>query len=232
MIPKIIHQIWIQGSDKIPTHLKQHCQNCQEINSNFKFIMWDENSIKNLLIENFSQAYVDMYDHFQVFAQKADFARYAILYIYGGIYMDMDIICKKNLIPFLNNGFFHTNYPFQILFTRYMNHVIGSRPYHPIFLTIFYNIFANRHLSNNVTKSTGTDLFYHAINQYKKQNPINDIVQIENKYLNPCQMYNSSNCANTCDECYVVHTAESSWSQFNRTFKKIFQTISNIFQKN
>ena len=46
MIPNIIHQIWIQGRDKIPNELQDHYRSCREINKNFRHILWDERKIR------------------------------------------------------------------------------------------------------------------------------------------------------------------------------------------
>src|SRR5665648_300106 len=97
MIPNIIHQIWLQGKSSIPTDLKIYYDGCSKVNNNFTHMFWDEYLIKKLLLNKFGPDYVALYDFYQVFAQKADFARYAILSVYGGIYLDMDTLCKKNL---------------------------------------------------------------------------------------------------------------------------------------
>src|SRR6187399_325467 len=97
MIPKIIHQIWLQGYDNIPAELKNDHENCKIVNNDFEYIVWDKDKIKKLLDDKFGKDYSDLFDTYKIFAQQADFARYAILYVYGGIYLDMDILCKKNL---------------------------------------------------------------------------------------------------------------------------------------
>nr|AEX62747.1 uncharacterized glycosyl transferase [Moumouvirus Monve] len=113
MIPNILHQIWIQGYDKIPDDLKKYFINCQKVNNNFEHILWDDDKIRKLLIDKFDPEYLETYDYFKVPAQKADFARYAILYTYGGIYLDMDMVCRKNLESLLQYNFFSHHTCFQ-----------------------------------------------------------------------------------------------------------------------
>ena len=131
--------------------------------------------IEKLLVTNFTQDFLETYRNYKIFAQKADFARYAILYVYGGIYLDMDMMCKKNLSHFLKYNFFFTNYAMQSWIKRYLNGIIGSRPQHPIFLTIFKNIFLRKNIAHNVMESTGPGLFYYAVQEYVRNNPNNDI---------------------------------------------------------
>lgn len=224
MIPKIIHQIWIQGYDNLPTRLRKYHNLCKEINNDFTHIFWDDDSIKYFLLHNFDQNCVDTYNQYPIFAQKSDFARYHILYIYGGIYLDMDMICKKNLSVFLKNDFFITSYILPDVFKRYLNGIIGSKPLHPVFLIIFDKMNERLFDINNITRSTGTDLFYYAINSYKKK----DITIIPMKYLHPCNMYDNDDCANKCKDCYIVHADDSSWSPSLKSAKKLIKNIHII----
>lgn len=222
-IPKIIHQIWLQGYDQIPTKLKMYHEHCKNINNNFKYIFWDDKKITKLLMENFGKEYVELFNHYQYMAQKADFARYAILYVYGGIYLDMDTMCKKNLFNFLQHKFFftRTNDLPNIIYPRYQTGIIGSVAKHPIFPIIFQNMFSRKQHAKNVTYSTGTRLFYDSINEYQKNNPNDKITIIDPKYLHPCGIFDDEMCKYTCDECYIAHTNYSSWSPFMRMLKYI-----------
>lgn len=214
MIPKIIHQIWIQGYDKIPLELLTYHQNCIRINGDFKYYFWDNTKIRNFLLEYFGKNYLDLYDDYTIFAQKADFARYAILYILGGIYLDMDMLCKKDLSIFLNYNFFLTPYVDYLKKKKFLNGIIGSRPKHPVFINIFTNIFKRKDSKKSVTYTTGTKLLFDSIMEYIEKNPNNDVSLINTKHLHPCSVFNfnNENCKNECVDCYVVHTDYSSWS--------------------
>jgi mannosyltransferase OCH1-like enzyme len=226
MIPKIIHQIWLQGYDSIPIELRDHHEKCKEVNKDFEHIFWDEEKIKKMLQKNFGEKYVAAYEYYQIFAQKADFARYAILYVHGGIYLDMDTICKKNLDAFINLNFFTTTAgdSFYGLYKRYHNAVIGTIAYHPLFLIMFDNIFSRMQYANNVTYSTGTRLFYDSIKQYLETHE-NDITIIDPKYLHPCGIQSGPDCENNCDDCYIVHTNHSSWSNTAKIIKYLSKNI-------
>lgn len=211
MIPKIIHQIWIQGYDSVPEQLKKYHENCKKINHDFEYIVWDDTMITNLLDSHFTPKYAETYHGYKIFAQKADFARYAILYVYGGIYLDMDMVCRKNLDPFLNYDLFFTKDAFYFLYRRYLNGIIGSLPKHPIFKYIFKNIFERKNNADNVTYSTGTRLFFDSVKQYMKDTNDTKVAIIDSKYLHPCQTYDKSDCPFTCQECFVAHTNHGSW---------------------
>jgi len=225
-IPKIIHQVWLQGHDKIPTNLKIYHDGCKNINDNFESIFWDEVKIKKFLLEHFGQKYVDTFNLFPVFAQKTDFARYAILYIHGGIYLDMDTLCRKNLSPFLGLTFFTTiaGDGFYEIYKRYHNAIIGTVPKHPLFKIILKNIFDRLVYLNNVTYSTGTRLFYDSVKEYR-QTYKDDITIVDPKYLHPCGIFNNELCPFTCDDCYVSHINYSSWSPVSKSFQSIVKNF-------
>lgn len=211
MIPRIIHQIWIQGFDKAPVKLQTYSQECQRVNSDFQYIFWDEKSITKLL-ESFSKKFLDLYNNYHIFAQKADLARYVILYIYGGIYLDMDMVCRRNLEPFLKHKFFCTTDSFYYLSKRYLNGVIGCVPEHSVFRYIFDNILKRVHNSDNVTWSTGTGLLFDSVKEYLATEGHNDIDIVPSKYLHPCQTYDNELCPYTCTDCYVAHLNTGSWN--------------------
>ena len=226
MIPKLIHQIWIQGYNNIPSQLKMYQSGCENINDDFKFVIWDDDKIKDFLKKYFEKEYLELYNKYNIYAQKADFARYAILYIYGGIYLDMDMLCRKNLSPFLKHNFFcaKNNYPF--FWKRYLNGIVGTIPKHPVFLFVFKNIFLRQNRANDVTYSTGTGLFFDSVNEYMKTTDEPNITFIDTKYLHPCHTFDSEFCPYTCDSCYVAHIHYGSWySDSEKYFKKNIKMI-------
>jgi mannosyltransferase OCH1-like enzyme len=95
-IPKIIHQIWFQGEDNIPPNLLEHHNTWIKINPDYEIIVWDQIKIENLV--NKQDKWIkETYFFYSKMIQKIDFAKYVILYNYGGIYMDMDIKCIQSL---------------------------------------------------------------------------------------------------------------------------------------
>ena len=101
-IPKIIHQIWI-GPKKPPYQFL----NTWKLNHpDWEYILWTEDKLIN---EKFTNEY--LINNIDIITVKSDLIRYELLYKYGGIYMDADIICKKKLDDFfLDNDLFSTYY--------------------------------------------------------------------------------------------------------------------------
>lgn len=95
MTPKIIHQIWYQGVDKIPQNLQNNSNKIINLHKNWKYMIWDNNSIKKYFKNN--HRILTTYNKLKYLHQKVDFMKYCILYNFGGVYMDMDINALKSL---------------------------------------------------------------------------------------------------------------------------------------
>ena len=100
MIPKIIHQIWFQGKDKLPRRYNSYVKNIKKLHPQWEYKMWDHKSMKHLIKTEASE-FLDTYENFNYMIQKIDFFRYVVLYLQGGVYLDTDIYLFKPLDNFL-----------------------------------------------------------------------------------------------------------------------------------
>jgi len=173
-IPKLLFLTYYD-KNKIPKHV---------INRFFMFtknefriyILDDKDAISFFKTYNFPQAVVQKYNSLKKGAHKADLLRYCLLYIYGGVYLDI----KTELIENLTTSFdFDTTYPLSthVLYTLndFMNvttyqGIMVSTPRNPIFKTLIYNLINTSNLI--------IDLNYHIFVQqckyildYYKQDP-------------------------------------------------------------
>jgi mannosyltransferase OCH1-like enzyme len=86
-IPKIIHQIWI-GPKSLPNKYKNWMKSWIKFNPEYKYILWQDKDIERLKMINHQK-----YKEAKNPGIKSDIARYEILYLYGGIYIDTDFEC-------------------------------------------------------------------------------------------------------------------------------------------
>ena len=100
-IPHIIHQIWFQGYDNIPKHLLEYHNSWVEKHPDYEIIVWDEERMNNLVDEIGWMS--DLYYGYEKMIQKIDIIKYVILYYFGGIYVDIDIMCIKPLDELLTS---------------------------------------------------------------------------------------------------------------------------------
>ena len=88
-IPKIIHQIWTQGCDKIPEKYHKYIDGWKSI-KDYQYMCWSDDTIKELL-RNYDESLIQVYDYFTLPQQRSDFGRCLLLYLFGGFYIDIDI---------------------------------------------------------------------------------------------------------------------------------------------
>ena len=98
-IPKIIHQIWL--GCPYPEKYKALTDIWKAKHPDWTFLLWTEKEI-----EEFGLTNKWMYDNMKNPSAKSDVVRYEIAYSYGGVYVDTDFYCCRNLNNLLYLDFF------------------------------------------------------------------------------------------------------------------------------
>jgi len=104
-VPRILHHVWIQGYDAMPSEDRKNVDNLHRLNPGWKNIVWDDEMIQKLLqkypeilnVYNNVQNLPETDARINPLASKSDIARWVILYEYGGCYMDADVVCITGL---------------------------------------------------------------------------------------------------------------------------------------
>lgn len=100
MIPKVIHYCWFGGKDLSP--LANKCiRSWQEFFPDYEIKRWDESNFDIGIIPYTSQAYKA-----GKYAFVSDYARFWILYRYGGLYFDTDVEVIRSMDNILSEGAF------------------------------------------------------------------------------------------------------------------------------
>jgi hypothetical protein len=116
-IPKIIHYMWISKDDEyidviLPKKNQKYVDSWKLHNPDYTMIYWSGNSIFTL-ISQFFPNFIEAYTKITPTISKCDFARFAIMYVYGGVYSDVDFICNKSLNPLLNGYSYYIFEPIE-----------------------------------------------------------------------------------------------------------------------
>lgn len=188
-IPKIIHQIWLQGFGQLPEKFKSNVQSVIDKNPDWEHIEWDDNSIREL-VKSIGQQYLDKYDSFKLLHQKVDFGRYAILYVKGGVSVDIDVVAIKGFdeLPNLETSNLIVS---NLSNNRALNNAtILASPKNPILLGLlnYILILDCTSAQSNFTciqKTTGPDAFNKYLRDYKDQ-----ITTLDSSYFESCSGYN------------------------------------------
>ena len=112
MIPKIIHYCWF-GRNPLPLSAEQCIESWKKFLPDYEIKEWNEDNFDVFSIPYTREAYEQ-----KKYAFVSDYARFWILYNYGGIYFDTDVQVLKKMDDFIANG------PFMGIET---NGVVGER---------------------------------------------------------------------------------------------------------
>ena len=249
-IPKIIHQIWLQGENNLSDENKIKINQTKKLHPQWIYILWDEIKILKLIGDD--KEIITKYYKFIYLHQKVDFSKFVILNNFGGIYLDMDCNVIKNLnllfdkcsdydmtISLINNNIsWLSNYLTCNSFNTCVNNgIIISKKSTDICDYLIENFQTDcGYLQSKllcIQNTTGPPIFNTLINNYI--NDVNNknkskILFLPYEYLEPCIGENCDIGTNT----YVVHKHDLSWLGDNE--KKIMNYylineiyISNIF---
>lgn len=105
-IPKVVHQIFLQGYDEIPNCAKDVMDQNKLNNLNYEFKLYDLDDIEKYLNDNTTDYIINAYKLInpECKACIADFFRYIVVYNEGGIYADIKIRFKRKLDDWIHNS--------------------------------------------------------------------------------------------------------------------------------
>lgn len=98
MIPKVIHYCWF-GRNPLPDYAKKYIATWRKYLPDYEIKEWNEDNFDVNIIPYTSEAYKS-----KKYAFVSDYARFWILYHYGGIYFDTDVEVIKNMDDIILNG--------------------------------------------------------------------------------------------------------------------------------
>ena len=99
-IPKKIYQTY--STNMIPEEMKEVSDNWRDMNPDYEYYYYIDKDCREFLSKNFDVNVLDAYDALKPGAYKADLWRYCILYIHGGVYVDMGLVAKYPLKDFIS----------------------------------------------------------------------------------------------------------------------------------
>ncbi|OQR90198.1 hypothetical protein THRCLA_22576 [Thraustotheca clavata] len=225
-IPRIIHQSW-KAADNIPELFAPWMQSWHRQNPTWKYVFWDDNDNLALFEKHFPKYY-----HIATSIGKihlADMARYALLYLYGGVYVDCDFECKASFDDLLEEELFLSTEPFvhAVLLENankpiLCNAILASRPRHPFWIDVLdgiHSTFTSSGGNQDPVTLTGPRMVEAIHNKYN--NPNARVTVFPEEYFYPEIAYwNIGRMKEICAERYLFDTSAKkacSWLDENPT---------------
>jgi mannosyltransferase OCH1-like enzyme len=223
-IPKITHQIWLQGWKSLPPKFKGNVESLRVSNPGYTHMVWDEKTLREECRKLFP-AVLAKFESYTHFMQKIEFGRLVVLYGYGGISVDTDMKSLKpidttpkidtaelivSLSAFPGNLIGQTN-----------NAIVLAKPHHPLILELITRMTSVTAKENDfLTKelylagTTGPAIqntFFHEHS--------GEIVFLDHTYYEPC--FSTDPVCSPSKESIMDHKHEMSWmSPWMKVFLK------------
>jgi hypothetical protein len=93
-IPRTFHWVWL-GGKPMPEEFVAFRRTWAEHHPDWQFCVWDESTLPPLRNQRW-------FDHVQSWSQKVDIVSFELLHRHGGIYLDTDFECLRNIEPLLD----------------------------------------------------------------------------------------------------------------------------------
>ena len=143
-VPKIIHQLAPQDTSKWP-NVWYECQaSWKKQYPDYQYMLWTDEKMDEFMQHEFP-SYYEMYKSYPLQIHRIDAVRYFILYKYGGIYADMDIVVLKDFMPRVNRHKIHIlESPYKD--NEYCQNALMISPVrHPFWLCVFEELKRSRY---------------------------------------------------------------------------------------
>ena len=133
VIPLDIYQTWF--TKDLPAKMRERVELIKAQNPRFTHHLYDDNDCREFIQTHFKQDVLDAYDRLIPGAYKADLWRLCILFINGGIYMDIKFCCV--------NGF-------KLIELTESEHFVKDRPHNSIYNALMVCKKGNIFLYNSI----------------------------------------------------------------------------------
>lgn len=110
-IPRIIHQIYIQGENELPHYIKDVIKENKKNNPDYIFNMYSYDDIKKYIYNNTNDKIIKCFEKLnpECYTCLSDFFRYIIVYYEGGIYLDVKTGINNPLTKWVTDDKLHIN---------------------------------------------------------------------------------------------------------------------------
>jgi mannosyltransferase OCH1-like enzyme len=182
-IPLNIFQTW--HTKLLPPLMFQAVKMIKKNNPKFNYFLFDDNDCRNFIKTHFDSTVLNAYDSLIPGAYKADLWRYCVLYIHGGIYLDIKYMPMNGFkfINFVEKEYWVLDHGEKGIY----NALMICKPKNELLLKAIHKIVDNvkkKYYGTSFLEPTGPKLLIQFFNEEDKKNmEIKHIVQNDKKYI-------------------------------------------------
>ena len=175
MLTRIIHQSW--KTNDIPYHVyKKECvDSWKKKNPEWEYRMWTDQDNENLVKNHYPQ-YYDLFMSYRRTIQKADVSRLFYMHKFGGLYVDLDFQCLKNMDLIIASGKINLGrqrmkgYKTNSIPNALMYSEPGDEFWIKCIEELKFHQYNKNGIYQNTESSTGPVFLNHCLNKFKPKN--------------------------------------------------------------
>jgi mannosyltransferase OCH1-like enzyme/GR25 family glycosyltransferase involved in LPS biosynthesis len=225
-IPLNLFQTW--HTKDLPPKMKESVELLKSQNPEFTYQLFDQEDCRNFIMVNFERRLLTAYDSLVPLAYKSDLWRYCVLYIRGGIYLDIKYRCINGfkLIELTDKEYFVRDRPEYFVDGKgIQNALISCLPGNKMLYNCIFKILQN--IENNyygpgALYPTGPGLLSHFF-------PHGKIKDLEYYYNEPEDIPTIINKNKHVLQCYQEYRSEQK-SYYNVTYYSSLWDIKEIYK--
>lgn len=182
MIPKIIWQTYKVPISELPEYALAAVGSWKSMNPSWEHRYMDDEAAAEFVLAEYGEEWHRIFTGCPIGVMKADLWRYLVVYRHGGVYADLDTVCKAPIDLWLDPD------AKMLVATEHANHLcqwtFAAEPGHPVLKSVLDTVFAgfqNPDYSNPdfVHILTGPDVWtrgiFTAIGYAKQSNLVEEI---------------------------------------------------------
>lgn len=213
VIPHIMHTIWVGGTPVSQKH-QELISIKKSLLPSWEHRLWTDNEVSSLKLIN-----QKWYDDSTIGAQKADILRLELLYLFGGVYADIDIHLLRPIDELIEGEEFFVAGQSTVESASCNNSVLGCSPRNEFIKMLIDEIPAAMQRSRQVSYQSGP----HFITQMVRHNMDKHNIRIFGKEVFQACGYASFKTFKTMKEffkrypnAYSVHCSDKSWVKLDQ----------------
>lgn len=162
-IPKVIYQSWKTDPSTLPPRLALARTTVLNLNPSYRYEFYDDQRCRLFLEDHFGLDYVEAFDSLVPGAFKCDLWRYAVLYVHGGVYIDLDlaplvpldrIISSSDELVSATDRRIFSHIPKNAIYQAFL----ACKPRHPVMKIALELSFENIKRRKRASKDTAFDV--------------------------------------------------------------------------
>ncbi|MEW2625437.1 glycosyltransferase [Streptomyces sp. NPDC048106] len=219
-IPELIHQTW--ADIDVPAQWREWVDSWKKFHPGWKYRLWTDTESRSFLEEHYPW-FVPVYDGYPDPVMRADAIRYFLLGHFGGVYVDLDVECRRPVGELLTGRGLvlgcepelHTRLPparHRALGRIVGNAFIASAPGHPFWAHVHREL-VRTHLLPNSLDVSGPFFLTRALESAAEPESITVVgPELLCPKVNPVAVRLFGPQETNHDHAYAVHHGAGSWA--------------------